>query len=205
MLPAVPLLSSRAANQGRTTFQKPAPRNSFTAVIGSSRFEPNWRTFAYANSGRFPVCAGPALVGIKRWLSPRHRQSWTGWPARCRDGLARLHIATASGFFLLDIPAGFPKGISSAHHGFVETRKGVPTNWAGTPRCALCRPLRAFCQVSISRYQVSFRVTKCLFAKLPTKSVRALPHQWEAPVPKRLGISTLTPGPIVEEIATRLM
>src|SRR6185437_8484509 len=76
------------------------------------------------------------------------------WPARCRDGLARLHIATASGFFLLDIPAGFPKGISSAHHGFVETRKGVPTNWAGTPRCALCRPLRAFCQVSISRYQV---------------------------------------------------
>jgi len=32
-----------------------------------------------------------------------------------------------------------------------------------------------------------------------------LPHQWAAPVPKRLGISTLTPGPIVEEIATRLM
>ena len=198
MLPAVPLLSSRAANQGRTTFQKPAPRNSVMAAIGSSRFEPNWRTFPYANSDRFPVCAGPTCVGIKPWLSPRHRQSWTGWPARCRDGLARLHIATASGFFLLDIPAGFPKGISSAHHGFVETRKGVPTNWAGTPRCALCRPLRAFCQVS-------FRVTKSLFAKLPAKSARALPHQWAAPVPKRLGISTLTPGPIVEEIATRLM
>ena len=198
MLPAVPLLSSRAANQGRTTFQKPAPRNSVTAAIGSSRFEPNWRTFPYANSDRFPVCAGPTCVGIKPWLSPRHRQSWTGWPARCRDGLAHLHIAMASGFFLLDIPAGFPKGISSVHHGFVETRKGVPTNWAGTPRCALCRPLGAFCQGS-------FQVPGVFFPKLPAKSARALPHQWAAPVPKRLGISTLTPGPIVEEIATRLM
>jgi hypothetical protein len=28
---------------------------------------------------------------------------------------------------------GFPKGIISDHHAFVETRKGAPTNWAGTP------------------------------------------------------------------------
>src|SRR4029077_17600872 len=65
-------------------------------------------------------------------------------------------------------------------------------------RCALCRPLGAFCQGS-------FQVPGVFFAKLPAKSARALPHQWAAPVPKRLGISTLTPGPIVEEIATRLL
>jgi hypothetical protein len=29
--------------------------------------------------------------------------------------------------------------------------------------------------------------------------------QWAAPAPNRLGISTFTPGPMVEEIATLLM
>jgi hypothetical protein len=28
---------------------------------------------------------------------------------------------------------GFPKGFSSDHHDFAETRKGAPTSWAGTP------------------------------------------------------------------------
>jgi hypothetical protein len=42
------------------------------------------------------------------------------------------------GLFLSDVPPGCPKGIGSDHHWlreerFVETRKGVPTNWAGTP------------------------------------------------------------------------
>jgi len=37
------------------------------------------------------------------------------------------------GLSLSDVPPGCPKGISSDHHMFVETRKGVPTNWAGTP------------------------------------------------------------------------
>jgi hypothetical protein len=41
--------------------------------------------------------------------------------------------AMASGFFLSELPVGFPKGLSSDHHMFLETRKGVPTNWAGTP------------------------------------------------------------------------
>ena len=116
LLPAVPLSSSRAANQGRTTFQKPAPRNSLTAAIGSSRFEPNWRTFLYANSDRFPVCAGPTCVGIKplalasapavldRLAGPLPGQPCT---SSHRNGV---------GFLLLDVPAGLPKGISSVHH-----------------------------------------------------------------------------------------
>jgi hypothetical protein len=37
------------------------------------------------------------------------------------------------GFFLSDLPPGCPKGMSSDHHLFLETRKGVPTNRAGTP------------------------------------------------------------------------
>jgi hypothetical protein len=40
-------------------------------------------------------------------------------------------------FLLSDVPPGCLKGISSDHHfareAILETRKGVPTNWAGTP------------------------------------------------------------------------
>jgi len=33
--------------------------------------------------------------------------------------------------------------MSSDHHSFAETRKGVPTNWAGTPDgCYLDLPVR---------------------------------------------------------------
>ena len=198
MLPAVPLLSSRAANQGRTTFQKPAPRNSVMAAIGSSRFEPNWRTFPYANSDRFPVCAGPTCVGIKPWLSPRHRQSWTGWPARCRDGLAHLHNRNGVGLLPLRYPCRVSKRNKFRSPWVCRDAQRRADKLGRHARCGLCRPLRAFCQGS-------FQVPSVFFAKLPAKSARALPHQWAAPVPKRLGISTLTPGPIVEEIATRLM
>src|SRR5215831_9937753 len=46
---------------------------------------------------------------------------------------ASSHSQMPSGFSLSDVPAGFLKGISSDHLGFAETRKGAPTNWAGTP------------------------------------------------------------------------
>jgi hypothetical protein len=36
-------------------------------------------------------------------------------------------------FILSGSQAGFLKGINSDHLGFAETRKGAPTNWAGTP------------------------------------------------------------------------
>jgi hypothetical protein len=54
--------------------------------------------------------------------------------ARFRDSLRATTSATASVFLPLEIPAwGYPKGIISDHHQFVGTRKGAPTNWAGTP------------------------------------------------------------------------
>jgi hypothetical protein len=71
------------------------------------------------------------------------------------DDLTRLTSTTALVSSFSDVPAGYPKGISSRHHRFVETRKGVPTNWAGTPDAThlnLCRGL-----------------AKGLFAKLPAK------------------------------------
>jgi hypothetical protein len=38
-----------------------------------------------------------------------------------------------SAFFLSEVPPGYPKGMRSDHHWFLETSKGVPTNRAGTP------------------------------------------------------------------------
>jgi hypothetical protein len=64
-------------------------------------------------------------------------------------------FATVSGFFLSELPAGFPKGISSDHHRFVETRKGAPTNWVGTPDAVHLEP------------QIPF--AKSFFAIIPAK------------------------------------
>ena len=53
--------------------------------------------------------------------------------ARFRDGL-RVTTSNSIGFPPFRDPGlGYPKGIISDHHQFVGTRKGAPTNWAGTP------------------------------------------------------------------------
>jgi hypothetical protein len=53
--------------------------------------------------------------------------------ARCRDSL-RITTFNSIGFPPFRDPGlGYPKGIISDHHEFVGTRKGAPTNWAGTP------------------------------------------------------------------------
>jgi hypothetical protein len=47
---------------------------------------------------------------------------------------ARHHTRNSIGFPPFRDPSlGYPKGIISDHHQFVGTRKGAPTNWAGTP------------------------------------------------------------------------
>jgi hypothetical protein len=97
-------------------------------------------------------------AGIKRPVLAdlQRRQSWTGRSARSRDGLARFTFTTVSGFFLSELPAGFPKGISSDHHRFVETRKGAPTSWAGTPDALHLEPWTHF--------------AKPFFTKIPAKN-----------------------------------
>jgi len=97
---------------------------------------------------------------------------------------------TVSGFFLSELPAGFPKGISSDHHWFVETRKGAPTNWVGTPDAPHLEG------------QVPF--AKPFFAIIPAKWLKKR-VQLPLPLEKSDEGSTLTPGPMVEEIATLLM
>jgi hypothetical protein len=98
--------------------------------------------------------------------------------------------ATVSGFFLSELPAGFPKGISSDHHWFVETRKGAPTNWVGTPDALHLEPQTPF--------------AKSFFAITPAKKLKKR-VQLPLPLEKSDAGSTLTPGPMVDEIATRLM
>src|SRR5450756_2648931 len=53
----------------------------------------------------------------------------------------RVLQANGIGLSLSDVPPGCPKGIRSDHHWFLETRKGVPTNWAGTPDAAHLEPV----------------------------------------------------------------
>jgi hypothetical protein len=98
--------------------------------------------------------------------------------------------ATVSGFFLSELPAGFPKGISSDHHRFVETRKGAPTNWVGTPDAFHLEPQTPF--------------AKSFFAITPAKKLKKR-VQLPLPLENSDAGSTLTPGPMVDEIATRLM
>jgi hypothetical protein len=73
----------------------------------------------------------------------------------------------------------------------LETRKGVPTNWAGTPdRPYLERP-RPF--------------AKPFSPEIPAKKASKTSLQCPPPTAKSEDGSTLTPGPMVEEIATRLI
>src|SRR5262249_9057233 len=93
-----------------------------------------------------------APLGIKRralrtFCAGSLGQVGRPFPERpCASPLQQWHRAS----FPSEIPVGFLKGISSVHHRFLETRKGVPTNWAGTPDTSLSRPSQAFCQVPFS-------------------------------------------------------
>ena len=134
--------SSRAANQGQDDASTSLPPDPRLAVVTGSRGSnqsgaPHRRT----NSGRFPICAGPALV------CPTADAAGPGLSLGSRLGAGSLGqvppiagrpnaspICSSSGFLpFRSSRLGFLKGISSDHRAFVETRKGAPTNWAGTP------------------------------------------------------------------------
>jgi len=71
----------------------------------------------------------------------------------------------------------------------LETRKGVPTNWAGTPDTPSFRASKARCQDP--------------FCGNPRQKERQTAAQLPPPLVNSEDGSTLTPGPMVEEIATR--
>ena len=186
MLPAVPP-KVHAKQTGQDDASTSLPPETASRPKSGLRGSNQTGARKRANSGRFPVYAGPGLG-----LSVRSLQTFgagsLGQVGRPVPGTAlrAFTFATVSGFFPSELPAGFPKGISSVHHGFVETRKGAPTSWAGTPDGFYLDLCDSF--------------AKCIRHKIPADF-----NQVAAPVPNRLGISTFTPGPIVEEIATRLM
>jgi hypothetical protein len=92
---------------------------------------------------------------------------------------------------LSDVPPGCPKGICSVHHWFAETRKGVPTNEGRHAQCA--------------HLDLQSRFAKAFFAGFSREKPAKAVNQAAPPVPNRDAGSTFTPGPMVEEIATRLM
>ena len=201
MLPAVPL-EVHAQRTGQDDHSKSLPPE--TALGPQSGLRGSNQTGALCqctNSGRVPVYAGPVLEPDLlsqggAGLSVRSLQTFgagsLGQVGRPVPGTA-LRVftsATLSGFFLSELPAGFPKGISSDHHRFVETRKGAPTNWVGTPDALHLEPRPPF--------------AKSFFAIIPAKKPEKR-AQLPLPLEKSDDGSTLTPGPMVEEIATLLM
>ena len=191
MLPAVPL-EVHAQRTGQDDYSKSLPPETTlrpqTGLRGSNQTGALCRC---ANSGRVPVYAGP-----RRGLSVRSLRTIgagsLGQVGRPVPGsTSRVFTSTTvTGLFLSELPAGFPKGISSDHHRFVETRKGAPTNWVGTPDALHLERQTPFAK--------SFFAT--IPAKKPEKRV-----QLPLPLEKSDDGSTLTPGPMVDEIATRLM
>jgi hypothetical protein len=100
-----------------------------------------------------------ALFRIKPWPEGRSAGS-LGQVGRSIYGPAlRAFKTNGIGLSLSDVPPGCPKGISSDHRvareAILETRKGVPTNWAGTPDAHYLERPKAF--------------AKPLFATIPAK------------------------------------
>jgi hypothetical protein len=135
LLPAVPLLSSRAANRAGRRFNKPAPRGSrnWHRVSEVRTKQARWKA---RKLGSHPRLCWP-LPGLS--LGPR-----TSAPAVLDRSVGpfpnRLCApqGNGTGFSLSDVPPGCPKGMGTDHHWLrekrvLETRKGAPTNWAGTP------------------------------------------------------------------------
>jgi len=136
-----PALRSRAANPAGRHFDKPAPRPRPKPQAGL-RGSNQTGAHRVRKPGPFPrLCwprfslpdltdaGGPGLsLGFRR----QRRQSWTGRPSVTGQPCAPSHPQCDRVSSFQD-PSGFLKGISSDHLGFAETRKGAPTNWAGTP------------------------------------------------------------------------
>ena len=138
-----------------------------------------------------PVCAGPFARIKRRSLSDVGTGSLgqvasrlTGRPCAPvrRNGLVQP---------LSDVPPGCPKGICSVHHWFAETRKGVPTNEGRHAQCA--------------HLDLQSSFAKAFFAGIAREKPAKAVTQAVPPVPNSDAGSTFTPGPMVEEIATRLM
>lgn len=118
--------------KGRTTLRQACP------PIHAFRPRPGLevRTKLVRLIGAQTRVASPSVLapcGIKRRSEDLGAGSLGQVAARFRDSL-RVTTSNSIGFPPFRDPGlGYPKGIISDHHEFVGTRKGAPTNWAGTP------------------------------------------------------------------------
>lgn len=147
MLPAVPPVS-RISNQGRTTSQ-PAHPLWPCGHRGHPRFEPNQRFMTGGHEAQIPF-ASPSVLAPREGLSVSPKASRTGSLGQVASPLTDRPCTSQQrnriGVFLSDVPPGCPKGLSSDHHWFAETRKGVPTNEGRHAQCASFRPAWPVCQ-----------------------------------------------------------
>src|SRR5262245_31283133 len=133
LLPAVPLESSRVANRSRTTSESLPPDTTLQPHSGLEVRTKSAQPFGHAKLGSRPRLCWP-LIRIKRQVLRTISAGSLGQVAGPLPGQPRaLLIHNGIGLLSFRDPTRVSKGISSAHHRFLETRKGVPTNWAGTP------------------------------------------------------------------------
>ena len=113
---------------GRTTFQ-PARRFWPEGRNGSPRFRTKpAQPCGLGKPGSLPRLCWPPRSGLSvRPEGHRHRQSWTGGLAFSGAWPCTFEFCDSFGGSLSDVPPGCPKGKSSDHHCFAETRKGVLT------------------------------------------------------------------------------
>ena len=135
-------------------------------------------------------------------------------------GRARIQKNCVRSLALQMNPAGCPKDQAPRIRVFRKTRKGAPTSWVGTPRAVYLERKNVLAKGS-SRFPrgffwvfAGFLPSKLRFWGSPAREKGTLAgpqgtcRQAHTPwpnQPNRLDGSTLTPGPIVEEMATLLM
>jgi hypothetical protein len=198
---------SREANIWQDNHDNPAPDHGKAPVSVSEVRTDLARGLGTQIRVSSPSMLAPQSGGLS--VSPfghRRRQSWTGRPrpwspcGALKHGSARLNPTKSASFPFQMSRRDVQNGLSSCHRWFVKTRKGVPTKGAGTPDGTYLECLRRFAKPL-------FRENPSLngngrHPKAPAVCYLAFDQTFGA---NSVAVSTFTPGPMVEEIATRLM
>jgi len=169
---------------------KACPPITAEAANGSPRFEPNWRTLSAQTR-----VASPSMLVPLSFARPRSARCGLGLSLGLRRGTGSLgqvgrpvsgttlHVhafVTVSVFFPSELPVGFLKGISSVHHRFAETRKGAPTNWAGTPDAPHLEISKRFAKPFFSNFTAK-RCKTGLSYRPPSKIETSVPPSHRGP------------------------
>jgi hypothetical protein len=202
LLPAVPL-EVHAQRTGQDDYSKSLPPETtlrpHTGLRGSNQTGALGRC---ANSGRVPVYAGPVLESDLlsqggAGLSVRTLRTFGAGSlgqvgrSRSRDGLARFHIRNGIGLLPFRAPSRVSKRNKFRSPQVCRDAQRRTDKLGRHARCASFRASAPLCQV--------------LFRDIPPRKTPEKRVQLPLPLEKSDDGSTLTPGPMVDEIATLLM